>query len=153
MSEVCVREADPNSPAAAELLAALDEYQAGLYPAASTHLLPAAELARPGAVFLGAFAGGRMVGCGGYVRCDGYGELKRMFVRPDARGRGVGELLLAELERRAQAAGLPALRLETGVRQPAALRLYGRAGYARRGPFGDYPDDPLSVFLEKDVGG
>ena len=49
--------------------------------------------------------------------------------------------------------GLPALRLETGVRQPAALRLYERAGYARRGPFGGYPDDPLSVFMEKLLGG
>lgn len=152
MSEFCVRAVDPNSPDATELLAALDEYQAGLYPPASTHLLPAAELARPGAVFLGAFVGGRMVGCGGYVHCDGYGEMKRLFVRPNARGQGVGELLLAELERRARADGLPMLRLETGVRQPAALRLYERAGYARRGPFGDYPDDPLSVFMEKRLG-
>src|SRR5690348_14942303 len=112
MSEVCVREVDPNSPGAADLLAALDEYQAGLYPPASTHLLPAAELARPGAVFLGAFADGRLVGCGGYIRCDGYGELKRMFVRPDARGCGVGAILLAELERRARADGVSVLRLE-----------------------------------------
>ena len=152
MNEVRVRVVDPNSPDAAELLAALDEYQSGLYPPASTHLLPAAELARPGAVFLGAFAGERMVGCGGYVRCDGYGELKRLFVRPEARGRGVGELLVAELERRARADGLAALMLETGVRQPAAIRLYERAGYARRGPFGDYADDPLSVFMEKRLG-
>jgi putative acetyltransferase len=153
MSEFCVRAIDPNSPEATELLAALDEYQSGLYPAESTHLLPAAELARPGAVFLGAFAGNRMVGCCGYVRCDEYGEMKRLFVRPDARGRGVGELLVAELERRARADGLPVLRLETGVRQPAAVRLYERAGYARRGPFGGYSDDPLSVFMEKHLGG
>jgi putative acetyltransferase len=152
MSEFCVRAVDPNSPDATELLAVLDEYQSGLYPPASTHLLPAADLARRGAVFLGAFDGGRLVGCGGYVRCDGYGEVKRLFVRPDARGRGVGEMLLAELERRARADGLPVLRLETGVRQPAAVRLYERAGYAQRGPFGDYSDDPLSVFMEKRLG-
>lgn len=150
MIESCVREIDPASPDAAELLAALDEYQAALYPAASTHLLPAADLAR--GVFLGAFAGGRLVGCGGYVLHDGYGELKRMYVRPEARGRGVGESLLSALERRARAEGVAALRLETGVRQPAALRLYGRAGYVRRGPFGGYPDDPLSVFMEKQLG-
>lgn len=145
MSEFRVQALDPAD--AAELLAALDEYQAGLYPPASTHLLPAAELAR--GVFLGVLADGRLVGCGGYVRHDGYGELKRMFVRPESRGRGVGELLLAELERLAQAEGISVLRLETGVRQPAAIRLYERAGYVRRGPFGSYADDPLSVFLEK----
>lgn len=145
MTEFRVQTVDPTN--AAELLAALDEYQSGLYPPTSTHLLPAAELAQ--GVFLGAFADGRLVGCGGYVRHDGYGELKRMFVRPEARGRCVGELLLAELERRAQAEGVTVLRLETGVRQPAAIRLYERAGYVRRGPFGGYTDEPLSVFMEK----
>jgi putative acetyltransferase len=64
----------------------------------------------------------------------------------------VGERLLAELERRARVDGLLVLRLETGVRQPAAVRLYERAGYARRGPFGDYSDDPLSLFMEKRLG-
>jgi putative acetyltransferase len=152
MTEVLLRVVDPNSPEATELLAALDEFQSGLYPPESTHLLPATELARSGAVFLGAFVGDRMVGCCGYIRGDGYAEMKRLFVREDARGHGVGELLFAELERRARADGLLVLRLETGVRQPAALRLYERVGYVRRGPFGDYPDDPLSVFMEKRLG-
>ena len=59
MSQLSVQVVDPNSPDATELLATLDEYQSGLYPPASTHLLPATELARPGAVFLGAFLGGK----------------------------------------------------------------------------------------------
>ena len=150
MAEVCVRPVDPTTPAVAELLAALDAYQTALYPPASAHLLPAAALAAPGATFLGAFVAGQMVGCGGYVgHAGGYGELKRMFVRPAARGLGIGRRLLAALEAHAAAAGLSVLRLETGVRQPEALRLYERAGYTRRGPFGAYAPDPLSVFMEK----
>jgi len=72
-----------------------------------------------------------------------------MFVRPEARGLGIGRQLLEALEAHAAAAGLTVLRLETGVAQPEALRLYERAGYTRRGPFGPYAADPLSVFLEK----
>jgi putative acetyltransferase len=153
MDELRVSEVDPNSPDAAELLAALDAYQSALYPPASAHLLPAAELAGPGAAFLGAFLAGRLVGCGGYVHRDGYGELKRLFVRPEVRGRGVGERLIVELERRARADGLSVLRLETGVRQPGAVRLYERLGYTKRGPFGEYSDDPLSVYMEKHLDG
>jgi putative acetyltransferase len=150
MSDICVRPIDPNSEDAGQLLAALDAYQSRLYPPASTHLLPAAALAQSGSVFIGAFVDGRLVGCCGYVRHEeGYGELKRLFVCPEARGRGVGERLLAELEVRACADGLVVLRLETGVRQPAAIRLCERTGYSRRGPFGSYPNDPLSVFMQK----
>jgi putative acetyltransferase len=153
MAEIDIRPVDPTTSAVAELLAALDSYQTALYPQESTHLLPAAALATPDAAFLGAFAGGQLVGCGGYVRHPGgYGELKRMFVRPEARGRGVGRRLLAALEAHAAAVGLTVLRLETGVAQPEALRLYEGAGYARRGPFGEYAADPLSVFLEKRLG-
>jgi putative acetyltransferase len=147
---ITIRPVDPILHAVAELLAALDAYQTALYPPASAHLLPADRLAETGAAFLGAFVGDRLVGCGGYVNHDGeYAELKRMFVRAEARGLGIGRRLLAELEAHAAAAGLTVVRLETGVSQPEALRLYEAAGYARRGPFGAYAADPLSVFLEK----
>ena len=153
MVAICVRPVDPTTPAVAELLADLDVYQTALYPPASTHLLPATALAAPNAAFLGAFADDRLVGCGGYVNCAGeYGELKRMFVRPEARRLGVGRQLLSALEAHAAAAGLTVLRLETGVSQPEALRLYTGAGYERRGPFGAYSADPLSVFMEKQLG-
>jgi putative acetyltransferase len=154
MDEICVRPVDPTTPAVAELLAALDAYQTALYPPASVHLLPAAALTLPDAAFIGGFVGERLIGCGGYVNHAGeYGELKRMFVHPDARGLGIGRRLLAALEAHAGAAGLTVLRLETGVRQPEALRLYEGAGYARRGPFGAYSPDPLSVFMEKRLNG
>jgi len=99
---------------------------------------------------MGAFRDEHLVGCGAYVNHGGeYGELKRMFVRAEDRGLGIGRRILESLEAHAAAAGLGVLRLETGVSQPEAVRLYEEAGYTRRGPFGAYADDPLSLFLEK----
>jgi putative acetyltransferase len=150
VDELTVRPLGPASDEAGALVAELDAHQMSLYPPESTHLLAISELAAPGAVFLGAYPGGRLVGCCGSVtRPGGYVELKRLFVRPAARNRGVAGALLAELEARARAAGARLLRAETGVRQPDSVRVCERAGFVRCGPFGDYPDDPLSVFLEK----
>jgi putative acetyltransferase len=90
------------------------------------------------------------VGCGA-LRIDvgGYGEVKRMFVRPDFRGMSIGKRLLGSLEERARGLGVSCLRLETGIFQPEALALYRAAGFFERGPFGQHRPDPLSVFMEK----
>jgi putative acetyltransferase len=134
------------------LIEQLDSYQNALYPAESNHLMPLAALRQPNVVFLTARLDGRIVGCGAFVNQNGeYAEIKRMFVLPEARGSKIGRRLLDELERRALAAGLRLARLETGIAQPEALRLYERAGYRRRGPFGSYPEDPLNVFMEKQL--
>src|SRR5262249_27669377 len=96
---------------------------------------------------------GEVAGCGAFVHQSGqggeYAEIKRMFVRPEFRGMKLGRRILEELENLARDSGLELVRLETGIHQAEALRLYERAGYQRRGPFGDYPEDPLSVFMEK----
>jgi putative acetyltransferase len=78
-----------------------------------------------------------------------FGEVKRMYVSPAARGQGVAQRLLGALESEAQQRGVSHFMLETGPYQHQALGLYERLGYARRGPYGDYRDDPLSVFMEK----
>jgi putative acetyltransferase len=76
--------------------------------------------------------------------------VKRVYVSPAARGRGLAKKIMARLEDEARAAGMTIARLETGIYQPAALGLYRALGYADCGPFGDYPaDDPMSVFMEK----
>jgi putative acetyltransferase len=94
---------------------------------------------------------GEAVGCGAAVLNDGWGEIKRMFVRPAMRGQGVAQGILGFLEAQARERGFALMRLETGVSQPDALRFYERAGYVRRGRYADYPDDPLSVFMEKSL--
>jgi putative acetyltransferase len=132
------------------LVDALDAFQKPLYPAESHHGIDMAALSAPGVVFAVARDdAGRALGCAAVVRCEGFGELKRMYVLPEARGRGLGVALLRFLEAQAACCGCRLLRLETGIRQPDALRLYEREGYLRRGPFGDYLPDPNSVFMEK----
>jgi putative acetyltransferase len=74
-----------------------------------------------------------------------------MFVLPAFRGLKLGRRILEELESRIRATGVKMARLETGVAQPEALGLYEKAGYRRCGPFGEYPEDPLCVFMEKEL--
>jgi putative acetyltransferase len=146
-----VAPASPREPEALALLRQSDAYFAALYPAESNHLLGVDELDRPGVRFLLARRHGRALGCGALVLgpAGGEGELKRLFVVPEARGHGVGREILAALETTARQAGVRTLRLETGVAQPESLGLYRRHGYVERGPFGGYGPDPLSVFMEK----
>ena len=88
------------------------------------------------------------VGCGGIRRIDGVEpatcELKRMFVAPEARGRGIARALLERLEEEALALGYDRLWLETGTEQPEAIALYESHGYEPIAGFGRYRDEPKS---------
>jgi putative acetyltransferase len=140
----------PDQPEVRSMLARLDAYCAALYPAESNHLMDVESLLRDGVLFLVARdVDGSAVGCAALVNRDGYGEVKRMFVDERKRGLGTGRKLLDHLAMFARMAGLGVLRLETGIHQPEAIGLYERAGFVRRAPFGDYAEDPLSLFMEK----
>ena len=90
-------------------------------------------------------AGGRALGCGGLRRLDAEtAELKRMYVVPDARGRGLGGRIVAALEAEARRLGCHELRLESGDRQPDAHALYTRCGYAPIPCWGAYASSPTS---------
>ena len=142
-----------DQPEVHALLRLSDAYHAALYPAESNHLVDLAVLAAPKVRFLVARRGGKAIGCGALVMgADGEAEIKRMFVVPEARGLKLGSRILDALEAAAKAEGVRIVRLETGVRQPEALGLYRRHGYAERGPFGAYQPDPLSTFFEKRIG-
>lgn len=142
-------------PDVTQLIDELDAYQIPLYPIESHHGIDLDALSRPEVLFaVIRDPTGLAVGCGAVVLSadDGeYGELKRMYVRPANRGNGLAHRLLAFLEQAAHERGCTVFRLETGIRQPAALGLYAKAGYAFRGPFGGYGPDPLSVFMEKHI--
>jgi len=147
MPTILIAPADPAE--AGGLIRELDAYQASLYPAESNHLLPLDALRHPNVTFLVARVDDQVAGCGAFVRYVEYAEIKRMFVSPEFRGLKLGRRILEEIEWRIRAAGLALARLETGVSQPEALRLYESAGYLRCGPFGEYREDHLSVFMEK----
>lgn len=144
---------DLESPDQAEvraLIAALDAYQDTLYPPESRHALAIDALMAPAVDFLVARdAQGRAIGCGALVHGPQWAELKRLYVAPGHRGKGVAQALMAALHQRATERGSHWLVLETGPLQAEALALYERCGYTRRGPFGGYRDDPLSVFMER----
>jgi putative acetyltransferase len=150
MDEIVIERADPRAAPAAALIAELDAYLRGLYPPASNHLLDAEALGGPDVRFFLARVRELVVGCAA-LRLDpaGYAEIKRMYVRVPARGIGAGRVLLRRLETEAAESGVTLLRLETGIHQPEARALYEAAGYVECGPFGNYPEDPLSIFMEK----
>ena len=145
--------ADPASAASQALIAELDAYQAPMYPAESNHLDSLDELQKPNVCFLGAFSGGSLLACGAVKLLDNYGEIKRVYVPDQHRGRGIAKALMAALEQHAQRSGAKFARLETGIYQPEAIGLYEAIGYTRTEPFGDYVDDPMSVFMEKKLAG
>lgn len=100
---------------------------------------------------------GAAVGCGAVGFDDGFAELKRMFVRPAMRGRGVVQVLLERLEAEAVVHGYRRLMLETGDTLFPAMKVYERAGFRRCGAFGHYAAlEPhrivRSVFMEKAIG-
>jgi len=123
-----------------------------VYDASEIFSFSAAELARPDTHFLVARgAGGAALGCVALVDCGGYGEVKRLYVRPEGRGLGTARALMAALEALAARLGLAEVLLETGDRLVPAVALYESLGYRVRGPFGDYPEHPASLFMGKRV--
>jgi putative acetyltransferase len=142
------------SPEARALIAALDAELTATYPedGALHFRLDAAEVDAGRGAFLVAHLDGEPVGCGAIRRLSADSvELKRMYVAPVARGRGVARRLLAALEAEAIALGAARMLLETGARQHQAIAMYTRAGYAPIAPFGEYPICPLSLCMAKDL--
>jgi putative acetyltransferase len=136
------------------LVGELEEILAAEYPPEQRHGLTLDAIFKPNMRFFIARVAGVPAGCGGVALFTDFAEVKRMYVRETARGRGVAPALLAQIERAARDAGLTLLRLETGTRQIAALRFYEREGFRVCAVFGDYAtmaphSIATSVFMEK----
>jgi GNAT superfamily N-acetyltransferase len=144
---------DPASPDATALIAELDAHLEALYPRESRHGFSVQKLIADSVAFFVIRDSGVPAGCGG-IKLFGteYGEIKRMYVRPQFRGLGLARQLLDYLTDYARAHGVGVLRLETGIHQHAAIRLYEREGFRRIPPFGPYTDDPVSRCYEKRIG-
>ncbi len=141
---------DPAKPEVVGFLRAAAAFSASLYPAESNHHLPLEALRAPEVLFhVARDATGRALGCGALKLHTGWAEVKSMWCDPAARGAGVGRALLAALEATARARGIALMRLETGIHNDAALRLYRAAGFTDIAAFEGYEPDPLSVFLER----
>lgn len=150
---ITIVETNPDYPEAVALINELDNYLNQLpYPVQSRHAYSIDKLLREGVAFFVAHYEGNSAACGGIKLFDAeYGEVKRMYVRPVYRGLGLGKAMLNHLAEYARERQVDLLRLETGIFQTEAIGLYDRYGFQRRPPFGEYLEDPLSVYFEKSI--
>jgi putative acetyltransferase len=140
----------PDTFDATQLITELEESLAAHYPQTSRHGFSVEKLLREGVAFFVTRQDGLPAGCGGLKFFDAeYAEIKRMYVRPQFRGLGLGKLMLNHLADCTRQHHLTILRLETGIYQTEAIRLYESFGFRRIPPFGSYFEDPLSLCYEK----
>ena len=139
---------------ARDLVGELDAELAGTYLPEQRHGLTIDAIFKPPVRFFIARIDGRAVGCGGVACYEEFAELKRMYVRADARSHGVADAIVERLEEEVRDAGLRLVRLETGVHQPAAIGFYRRHGFMPCRAFEPYASLPpsaikTSYFMEK----
>ncbi len=170
-----IASAPPLAPESLRLAAALWAELSTIYPEMTAPPFPPRDIVGERAVFMVASLGGIAIGCGAIrplpaefhptamanlpptgetpaaTSAPIVGEVKRMYVAPAARGRGVAAAILRTLEAWAAKCGYATLRLETGERQPHAVRLYERSGYHRIAPYGHHAADPLALCFEKSL--
>lgn len=150
MTDLVIAEERPDQGDAIELLRQSDAFSIALYPPEYRYQIDIPALLAENVRFFVARRGGKALGCMALARTGpDKGELKRCFVTEEARGQGVGFALLTAAEAAAREQKMRRIQLETGNRNIAALRLYRGNGFRERGPFGDYPDNGVSVFMEK----
>jgi putative acetyltransferase len=148
--EISIGPEDPRQADVRRIFVESGAYLQALYPSESNHVVDVDALAGPNAVFLAARRNGELLGSIAFrIIAPGHAEMKRMFVRAEARGAGLGRRLLDALEDAARLRDIDRISLETGIKQPEAIGLYRASGYQDCPPFGSYNDDPLSLFMTK----
>ena len=138
-------------PDAVALIAEVQQEYVVRYGEVDGTPVDAGEFAPPRGLFLVAYVDGTPAACGGWRAHGTDVELKRMYVAPAFRGRGLARAVLAALERTAVEAGHRRVILETGQRQPEAIALYESSGYEPVPRFGYYAEAPEAVHLGKVV--
>ena len=135
------------------LVKALNEFTYELTPAEYRHHMTVEQMAQPDTtLFVARDESGAPLGMGALRRhADGVGEVKRMFVRPEARGKRIGEAILAHIEALARQEGFTRLVLETGSNFDAARRVYERGAFTTCDGVLDYPPSAWTAFYTKDL--
>lgn len=146
---IFVERTDPRHPQATALLKQSHALMESLFPPEDNFYLDIDQLVDPTIHFFAARIGADLCGTGALKIKDGYGEVKSMFVAETARGQGVADAILRQIEDQARDEGLPKLMLETGNVLYAAHKLYRRHGFVECGVFGDYVEAKSSIFMEK----
>ena len=148
---IIVERTDPHHPQATALLRQSHALMQSLFSAEDNHYLEIDDLVADDIYFFTARISDQIVGTGALKVRPGYGEIKSMFVDETARGKGVADAILRQIDDQAREAGLPMLKLETGNLLHAAHKLYARHGFTTCGVFGDYVEAKSSIFMEKQL--
>ena len=146
-----IQYADPRHTEIRDLLIESHKLMQLLYANHQDHSFSINELCENSVRFLGAKTEKTFVGCAALKLHEGYGEIKSLFAASNHRGKGVGKALLSALEREAVKLHLPCLKLKTGALLREATGLYVKAGFQFCGPFGQYEDDGVSLFMNKSL--
>ena len=143
-----------DDPVARELVARVQQEYTARYGGPDGAVVDACEFVPPAGLFLVAEVDGTPAGCGAWrAHAPGVAEVKRVYVEPSCRRRGLAQVLVGALESSAARAGHRSVVLNSGERQPEALALYRGAGYVPVPGYGIYADAPGAVFLGKDLPG
>jgi GNAT superfamily N-acetyltransferase len=160
MNVTCeLREEPYDGPAGQALVDAVQQEYVVRYGGPDTAPVDPGEFAPPSGRFLVGYVGTEPVACGGLRRIGdgvigaGVVEIKRMYVVPAWRGRGLSRVVLARLEELAASLGADRVVLETGPQQPEAMRLYETSGYERIEGFGHYKCNENSISYGKRLSG
>ncbi|MEM1298835.1 MAG: GNAT family N-acetyltransferase [Pseudomonadota bacterium] len=149
MTDLVLRRDDALSADALAMIGESEAELAALYAPEHRYAFSPEQLLDVDVRFLTAYRDEKPIGCGGIAPCEGYGELKRIFVTISLRGQGIAARIVGALEDVARQDGYDLVRLETGLASPDALALYRKLGYREIAPFGTYVDNGSSVFMEK----
>ena len=157
-SVVGLRAVPYDDPVARDLVDRVQQEYVDRYGGPDEAPVDPAEFVPPAGLFLVAEVGGRPAGCGAWRRHTESvhphtAEMKRVYVVPAFRRRGLAQVVVTALEESARRAGYRSLVLNSGDRQPEALALYRAMGYAPVPGYGIYADGEGAVFLGKDIGG
>jgi GNAT superfamily N-acetyltransferase len=152
VSPLDIREEPYDGPSAQRLIDAIQAEYVLRYGGPDETPVDPVEFAPPHGLFVVGYLAGEPVATGGLRRhATDEVEIKRMYVAPHVRGRGLARAVLADLERRAAGLGATRVVLETGERQPEAISLYRSCGYREIEGFGHYKCMPLSLSFAKSL--
>ncbi len=142
---------NPHDPEVVNVFSDIDRLINSLYPVATAQSLSVEELAEPNVYAIGLKNEDGIVACGAIVMQEGnppYGEIRRLYVKPSYRGKGLSRRIMQILLHHAGEQQIPLIRLETGPKQTESISLYENLGFNRCGPFGNYCENPQSLFME-----
>lgn len=142
---------DPCDQDVINVFADIDRLISSLYPVATSQALTVEELASPEVYAVGLKNQDGIVACGAIVKqFDGtsYGEIRRLYVKPSYRGKGLSRRIMQILLYHAGEEQIPMIKLETGPKQIQSINLYENLGFKRCDPFGEYKQNPNSLFME-----